>query len=57
MPKKIIENLIAMYKEDIVRQKISINDPIQQLVGTAHIVISIKENEERLRELETELKN
>ncbi len=56
VPKKTLEKLMAIYKEDIARQKISLNDHIQQLFGTGHILISIKEKESRLKELESELK-
>ena len=56
LPKKVLEKLIAINKEDVSRQKISMKDPIQQLFGTAHILISIREKESRLIELEQELK-
>ena len=56
LPKKVLEKLIEINKEDISRQKMSMHDPIQQLFGTGHILMSIRKKESQLKELEGELK-
>lgn len=57
LPKKTLETLIKYEEDSLKSSQESLDNPLQQMVGTAHIIIDMQESRERLNDYKEQLKN
>ena len=57
MPRKVVEQLIKINEENISRLEKSLQNPVQRLVGTSHILVEIMECKTDLKRLKEELED